>query len=149
MSLNVYLLGPEHPQERREAIFIRDGGQTREVTREEWDKRNPGHEPVILMVGGDDRELYSRNITHNLGKMARAAGIYEALWRPDEAGFTKAKDLIHPLREGLTKLEVDPTSFEVHNPSNGWGDYDGLVDFVKEYLNACIEHPDADVEVSR
>ena len=30
-----------------------------------------------------DREvLYDANITHNLGEMAKKAGIYEALWRP-------------------------------------------------------------------
>jgi hypothetical protein len=27
-------------------------------------------------------EMYSANITHNLGDMASEAGIYEALWRP-------------------------------------------------------------------
>ena len=27
-------------------------------------------------------EVYGANITHNLGKMAAEAGIYEALWRP-------------------------------------------------------------------
>ncbi len=149
MSLDVDLIGPEHPVECRDAIFIRDGGQTREVTREEWDKLHPGREPVTVKTGGSDRSLFSMNITHNLGKMAAEADIYEALWRPDEAGFSKAKDLIEPLRAGLTKLKENPAAFEAFNPSNGWGDYDGLVAFVEAYLNACIEYPHADVEVSR
>jgi len=36
-----------------------------------------------------------------------------------------------------------------HNPKNGWGDYEGLVRFVKEYLKACIDYPDAEIKVSR
>lgn len=31
-----------------------------------------------------ESEVYWANITHNLGKMAREAGIYTALWRPGE-----------------------------------------------------------------
>ena len=94
-------------------------------------------------------ELYSRNITHNLGKMADAAGIYEALWRPEEVGFTKAKDLIAPLEKGLAKLKEKPDHFKELNPPNGWGNYEGLVDFVEEYLAKCKELPEANVRVSR
>src|SRR3990172_2778745 len=53
-------------------------------------------------------ELYSANITHNLGKMAKEAGIYEHLWRPDELGIWNAGELILPLADGLAKLKADP-----------------------------------------
>lgn len=46
-------------------------------------------------------------------------------------------------------LLTDSDRLKKFNPENGWGDYDGLVRFVWEYLDACIEYPDADVEVSR
>lgn len=85
--------------------------------------------------------IYSANITHNLGAMAREAGIYEALWRPDEIGVTKAHQLIAPLTE--------PDKYRALNPPNGWGSYEGLVMFVKDYLNACGMEPDADVRVWR
>lgn len=94
-------------------------------------------------------EIYSRNITHNLGAMAKAADVYMALWRPDEIGITKARDLIVPLAKGLETLKSDPDTFMALNPPNGWGSYDALVDFIAHYLNACIENPDAIVEVSR
>jgi hypothetical protein len=81
--------------------------------------------------------------------MADAAGIYIPLWRPDEIGITHAKQLVGPLTAGLAKLQSDPHAFKVHNPSNGWGSYDGLVAFVADYLNACKAHPDATVRVSR
>ena len=93
--------------------------------------------------------VYERNVTHNLNRMADAAGIYEHLWRPDEIGVTKAVQLIEPLRAGLSKLLADPDNFRTFNPVNGWGDYEGLVDFVREYLSACEANPDADVSVDR
>jgi hypothetical protein len=93
--------------------------------------------------------VYERNITHNLNKMAGEAGIYECLWRPDEIGVTKAAQLIEPLRAGLAKLIAEPDRFRAFNPANGWGTYEGLVDFVQEYLSSCEENHDADVRVSR
>ena len=94
-------------------------------------------------------EIYSDNITHNLNKMAAEAGVYEALWRPDEHGYTHARDIIPILEEGLAKLRANPEHYEQFNPANGWGSYVGLVAFVRDYLNACKENPDATVEVSR
>ncbi len=93
--------------------------------------------------------IYDRNITHNLNKMADEAGIYKHLWRPEEIEITKAAQLIEPLREGLSLLLSDPDRFKKFDPENKWGDYDGLVDFVREYLAACEENPNASVNVSR
>jgi hypothetical protein len=93
--------------------------------------------------------LYEANITHNLNTMAEAAGIYQALWRPEEVGITHASQLVEPLSEGLFLLQSDPARFEVMNPSNGWGDYDGLVKFVADYLEAAKEHPQALVRADR
>ncbi|MBK8772270.1 MAG: hypothetical protein IPM06_17860 [Rhizobiales bacterium] len=93
--------------------------------------------------------IYASNITHNLNKMASAAGIYKHLWRPEEIGITKAAQLIEPLREGLALLLSDPESFKEFDPENKWGDYDGLVDFVRAYLSACEENPNATVTAVR
>lgn len=94
-------------------------------------------------------EVYSANITHNLVKMAMEAGIYEVLWRPDEAGITTAGELIKPLSEGLAKLTADPDHYKTFDSPNGWGLYIHFVQFVYKYLTACIANPDARVEVSR
>ena len=93
--------------------------------------------------------LYDRNITHNLGKMAGEAEIYEALWRPEEIGITHAHQLLSPLSEGLARLTKDPAKYKAFNPENGWGDYDVLVGFVTDYLLACGKNPNAKVEASR
>jgi hypothetical protein len=93
--------------------------------------------------------VYEANITHNLALMADASGIYKHLWRPDEIGVRKAGELIAPLRAGLALLKSDPRRFKQYNSKNGWGLYEHFVPFVENYLAACEENPDADVEVSR
>lgn len=97
----------------------------------------------------DYERIYNSNITHNLGKMAKEAGIYEALWRPEEIGIDTASQLIEPLTAGLKKMKDNPGHYKKFDAENGWGLYIHFVPFVEEYLNACIFHPDASVTVSR
>ena len=149
MSIDVYLKQKDAVGRTGSGIFVREDGSTKEITREEWDARNPGREPVIAEQAEDSYEVYSANITHNLGKMAGAAGLYDALWRPDEHGMGKARQLVEPLRAGLKKLRDDPDTFRAHNPANGWGNYEGLVTFTEGLLNACEANPNAEVSVCR
>lgn len=152
MSLDVYLTVDEPIAKTgpRSGIFVREGGETKEITREEWDALAPDVEPTVaLEQSSETNEVYSRNITHNLGQMAVAAGVYKALWRPDENGIETAAQLIEPLTKGLAKLRANPSKFEKYNPANGWGNYDLLVDFVEDYLNACRRFPHAKVSVWR
>lgn len=149
MSLDVYLEMPVTNQTVEMKIYIRRDGSNIEITRDEWDALYPGLEPLVVDSETDKHEVFWANTTHNLGTMADAAGIYQVLWRPDEVGISKANQLIDSLRSGLKRLKDSPDEFRKYNPSNGWGTYDGLVKFVGDYLAACIEYPDAEVEVSR
>lgn len=148
MSLDVYLKVKD-PVARRSGIFVREDGRTKEITRAEWDAQNPGVEPHLVVDAEPTNTVYSDNITHNLSTMARSCGLYDALWQPGEIGITKAQQLVEPLQAGLQVLLADADKFRAHNPPNGWGTYDGLVEFVTNYLAACEEHPDADVRVHR
>jgi len=98
---------------------------------------------------GRGEECYSANITHNMNKMAKEAGIYELLWRPDEIGVTKAKQIIEPLARAIAAMELNPSHFEKFNPENGWGSYSSFLPWLKDYLAACIKEPEASVSVSR
>jgi hypothetical protein len=159
MSLDVYLTLDKSEIENSyfnekvgSGIFIREEGSTKEISREEWDRRYPGEEPVTVKYEEEDKdemEVFAANITHNLNKMAEEAGIYKELWRPEEKGIEKASELIKPLSVGLDKLRSNPKRFKRLNPPNGWGDYEGLVDFVDKYMIACIKFPDAKVSVWR
>lgn len=152
MSLDVYLkVKSGSAGLLGSGIFIREDGQTKEISREEWDRRYPGRDPVVVTLpeGNGYSRVYDANITHNLGLMADAAGIYKHLWRPDENSITHARQLIEPLRDGLATLQSDPDRFRALNPENGWGSYEWLVEFVAGYLAACIAYPEAEVSVSR
>lgn len=115
-----------------------------------------------------EEEVYDANITHNLGKMAKEAGIYEAIWRPyrlksnyienkdysEEMEFEKnnssyAFEIIEILEKGLEDLKSRPEYFEQFNSPNGWGMYEHFVPFVEKYLEACKEFPEATINVSR
>ena len=111
---------------------------------------------VSLMIM-QPTEVYTSNITHNLGKMAGAVKLsdgntlYNILWRPDECipAYTKASEISELLDEGWNILLSDPEEYRQYNPENGWGSYDGLCDFVYRYRNACWDNPEAAIEISR
>lgn len=103
----------------------------------------------LQTIDSYDNIVFDYNITHNLGNMADKAGIYYYLWRPEEVSICRAGDLINPLIIGLKKLIDEKETMELLNPSNGWGDYNGLVEFVGIYLIACVKYPEAEIEISR
>lgn len=92
---------------------------------------------------------FSQNITHNLGKMADAAGIYGCVWRPEEHGIETANQLIMPLTEGITLLKSDPERFKAFDSPNGWGTYENFVPWLEKYLEACQTCPKGTISVSR
>lgn len=123
MSLDVYLEADEPfaSPAHQSGIFIRHEGRTLQITRDQWDFLNPGREPASVEMPEETDTLFRANITHNLGKMAEVAGIYEALWRPDEIGITHAAQLVSPLAAGLGKLISDPEGYRCLNPSKWLG----------------------------
>ena len=109
---------------------------------------------VDLMVT-KPTSVYGGNITHNLGKMAGEVKLsndltlYDILWRPDEHGLKFAREISELLNEGWNILLSEPEHYKQWDPENGWGSYEGLVDFVYKYRNACWDNPDAELRISR
>lgn len=155
MSLDIYLIADEPVvKPLTSGIFVRRNGQTVEITEEEWYKEHPDVEPIRVTSDVDDDKqtdvVFSYNITHNLNKMAgKGSSLYQALWRPEELGFTKAKQLIPVLALNLTLMQQFPERFKALNPENGWGSYELLLECVSKYLEACLDYPEATIEVSR
>ncbi len=98
---------------------------------------------------GEEAELFTANLTHNLRKMAEAAGLYDALWQPERLRISHADYLINVLEEGLKRLREDPEKFKVWEPYNKWGTYETLVSFVERYSAACKAYPEARIQVDR
>lgn len=53
------------------------------------------------------------------------------------------------LRTGIDYMQRHPTPFRRLNPSNGWGDFDGQLEALRELLAACEASPDAKVAIWR
>lgn len=94
-------------------------------------------------------EVYSANITHNLTEMADKAGVYLCLWRGDENGYTHAKQLIGPLRDGIAKMTESAHYYKQFDAPNGWGIYDDFLPWLQRLREACETYPDATIETSR
>lgn len=83
----------------------------------------------------------SLNCTYNLGPMLRAAGFpgWQALIG------APASEVGGMLRSVADRLRSDPVKYREYNPSNGWGTYEGAIEFLDEFAAACAAHPRATI----
>jgi hypothetical protein len=93
--------------------------------------------------------VYSANITHNLGKMAAACGVYYACWRPSEINAKKAVHILPMLSDGVRLLKDYPDFYKLFDSPNGWGVYDNFLPWLQKYAIACYQYPEATIKVSR
>lgn len=96
----------------------------------------------------EGNQVYWANITHNLGRMAKEAGIYQCLWRPEEVGITAAGQIAEGLEAGLMDMMRRPSHYKQFDAPNGWGKYEHFLPWLTEVLEACRAHPTATVYAS-
>jgi len=147
MSLDISLYEKRFVKKKNTSVFVRENGNIRELTFNELKNKFPNLEVLEGKYILD--EVYESNITHNLSTMANKAGIYKALWRPEEIYAKYAKDIISIVEKGLDDLKRRPEYFKQFSSPNGWGMYKNFVPFVAEYLEACKEYPAAEIYINR
>jgi hypothetical protein len=98
---------------------------------------------------GERRLVFDTNITHNLTRMAVAAGVYNTIWRPDDVGYTTARQIVSPLGPAIEDMKRRPDYYRQFDAENKWGTYDQFVPWLERLIEACEANPDAEVEVSR
>lgn len=94
---------------------------------------------------GDSIEVWSSDITHNVLPMWRLAGCDKALY---ESEGKQAAEILPDLERGLAAMREEPDRFHDLNPSNGWGTYEGAVEWLANLIDVCAAHPNAVVHVS-
>lgn len=99
--------------------------------------------------GTEEFTVFDRNYTHNIVAMARVAGVYDCVWRPEENGYDIAEQLVQPLSEGIAKMKRDPEFYKTLDPPNGWGSYSTFLAFLEDYLEACKQYPLAKINACR
>ena len=147
MSLDVSLISKTPITRKGTGVFIRENGKNKELTIEEVREKFPN--AVAEEKEYETECVFDANITHNLNKMADEAGIYEACWRPEEIGATKASDIIPILEKGFEDMKARPEHFKQFDSENGWGLYIHFLPWVEKYLEACKTYPEAEISVSR
>ena len=81
--------------------------------------------------------------TYNLGAM-----FAEALGRPLRSLTDKTAEECTPLlRKAIAAMEDEPARFKTLNPANGWGSYEGALQFLRSFQQDCANHPKARVEI--
>ena len=152
MSLDIYIISPEPIKKKSTGIYARIDGQTRELTKEEAIAHFPDVNPnSIIEEEHETNEFWHGNITHNLTEMAEDClssnnsdyTLYDLLWRDTQEPFTGdyVNAYIAHLAYCLYVLKNDPEHFKKFNPSNGWGTYEQLCDFVEQFIKALVNMP--------
>ena len=102
-------------------------------------------------------EVFSKNITHNLTKMAdlipvgNNTTLYDIMWDLEDKfpKRTKAKQIAIPLAKALIYINTHEKELSEYNPENGCGSYYSLQAFVEQYLIACCTYPNAGIKICR
>jgi hypothetical protein len=101
----------------------------------------------FTIYDSEENELYWKNITHNLSKMAQECGLHKPLWCAYE--YESNSDIINDITKGIENAIENRCSLEKLNPENGWGRYEGLLLFAYETRDALIKYPDGEVSISK
>ena len=149
MSLDISIKAKVPVVKNGTGIFVRENGKTKELTADEakergWDGINMDFVSEYAWTG---------NITHNLGKMAsnvmpdgKPYTLYSLLWG---GKYKSCRDLIGKLHECILYMLMNKEELKKYNPENGWGTYEQLLEFTKEFQMACIDNQDCKIEIDK
>ena len=105
---------------------------------------------------------FSRNYTSNVSGMYYKAfeRVYEDLSPILEKAWYKIKDfkeafnsrereiIIPTLKFMIADMRAYPDIYKPLNPKNGWGNYEGAIEFLEEALKALLENKNSVMEIS-
>lgn len=84
------------------------------------------------------------NYTSNVsGMWARALGE-----RLKEFDGRNADESVGALDVGIAAMRANPDEYRAMNPANGWGCYEGAVEYLVGLRAACARHPKTTIRVS-
>lgn len=52
------------------------------------------------------------------------------------------------LQRAVADMKADPAKYEAMNPRNGWGNYEGALDYLRNLRDACAVYPNATISIS-
>lgn len=85
------------------------------------------------------------NMTSNCSPMWGKAIGYSL----GELDGKRAEDCIPILEFAIGNMEREPETYAALNPSNGWGNSEAALAYLRTFLERCREHPLTVVRISR
>ncbi|MEE4419582.1 hypothetical protein [Streptomyces bugieae] len=106
------------------------------------------HLEVAVDTGGPEPHLICPadigNMTANVSGMWHDALGYPLAKLDGRTAGNAAPDL----RRAVTDMELHPAIYRAMEPDNGWGSYDGALDYLRRLADACAQHPKATIRIS-
>jgi hypothetical protein len=89
--------------------------------------------------------ISSHNYTFNVSTMfykafEKSGGNWKSFHDYESINKT-CKEAIPELVNAITEMENNKEEYERLNPENGWGDYEGALEFLKKILKDCKKFP--------
>jgi hypothetical protein len=112
----------------------------------------------------DRHEVNGLNVTHNLGKMAShvivrhitidnpmdsVLTLYDLTWNFVESDYKVGSDISESLYRAIRYMVAHKKQLLKYDSQNGWGTYDGLLNFTIGLLEITLRYPDEIIEVSK
>lgn len=97
-----------------------------------------------VMLQGWGITPVSLNMTSNVAPMWRLAGA-------DIATFhgKSVRVCLPALRHAVEQMELHPEVYRPMNPSNGWGDYESCLGFLRDLITEFAKQPTARIYVDK
>jgi hypothetical protein len=98
----------------------------------------------VYLAKNEKKEEFIANYTYNVSPM-----YYDALgFSINDLDGMNAKEARLLIINALVRMTEEPDKYKAMNPDNGWGNYEGAMNFLSKILLSCIEHPKRTIRVS-
>jgi hypothetical protein len=103
----------------------------------------------VKLVINEPVNVYKAHLGTDAIKMAGAANVFNVIWNPENFGVSKASDIAPHLERGIEILEKDPDFYKSLQSEEKWSTYENFLAWLKRYLSACRNHPNAEIHIDR
>jgi hypothetical protein len=90
----------------------------------------------------DPKLIFSMQLKQHLAKIARETGLYYFLFEPEYFNFTRSKDIVEGIRQGIRYLVLYPTRCKKWDGHCNDETYEYFLPLMCRYYEALKRNPD-------
>lgn len=99
----------------------------------------------ISITAMRETQVFDTNYTYNVSGMFRKALGGDGI---NDFHGLKCGECIMKLQDGIKHMEENPKEYEMLQPANKWGNFEGALKVLQNLLNSCIENIDGTVKIN-